>query len=227
MSTPTRVAKGTHSAARHSLLDELTFNRDFDFSESTSQRPKWQVCTAEELAGICCTHLEAGGSMVLTPPASRLLPSQFHESYSGFTNERTRYHQERRLPVTMMDTFLSDSATTRQIVPDSMWRTNMMIKQNPNQRGFVTEKVTTAPFAPASHDRIPMRTSSCKLVRDQDHDLLINISTPSVFKFAPNAPLFQPMGSLPPATHAPGRPFTTHEPGRHRFFVSDVRAKLP
>ena len=40
---PARVAKGTNSAHRHSLLDELTFNRDFDGSESTSKQDKWKV----------------------------------------------------------------------------------------------------------------------------------------------------------------------------------------
>ena len=126
--------------------------------------------------------------------------AQFHHSYSGFSNERTRYPADKRLPVNMMDTFLSESATTRQIVPNSMRRTNVMIKQNPTLRGFVTEKVTNAPFAPTYHERAPLRTSSCKLVRDHDHELLINIETPSVFKFAPNAPLFQPMGSLAPVS---------------------------
>ena len=36
-----RIAKGTHSAARHSLLDELTFNRDFDLSSAADKNPKW------------------------------------------------------------------------------------------------------------------------------------------------------------------------------------------
>lgn len=152
---------------------------------------------------------------------------QFHESYSGFSSLGVRHAQERGLPVNMMDTFLSSSATTRQIVPDSMRKTNMMIKANPTLRGFVTDKVTNTPYSPASHDRLPTRTSSCKLVRDHDHELLVNIQTPSVYRFSPDAPLFRPQGSMPPATHAPGRPFTTHEPGRHRFFVSDVRVKLP
>ena len=190
-----RVTKSTPSAHRHSLLDELTFNRDFDGSGSTAafgKAEKWQ----------------------------------FHPSYSGFATDKTRMPQSRKLPVNMMDTFLSDRATTPQIVEPSMYATNRMVKTNPNLRGFVTDKVTNVGFTPTTHERPPTRTSCSKLVRDHDHELLVNITTPAPYRFVPNAPLFRPLGSVPPATHAPGRPYTTHEPGRHRFFVSDVRHKI-
>lgn len=188
-----RITKGTHSAARHSLLDELTFNRDFDHSESTSKAPTWN----------------------------------FHPSYSGFSTPKTRTAQERGLPVNMMDTFLSNTATVPQIVPTEQWRTNRMIKSNPTLRGFVTDKITSVQYEPAQHERKPMRTSCSKLVHDHEQALLVNITTPSQYSFVPaiRTSAFRPLGSLQPA--APGRPYTTHEPGRHRYFVSDVRVKLP
>ena len=50
----------------------------------------------------------------------------------------------------------------------------------------------------------------------------------AIFNRLPHAakvmsPLFYPLGSVPGSVAAcAGRPLTTHEPGRHRFFVSDV-----
>ena len=161
-----RIAKGTHSAARHSLLDELTFNRDFDNSGSTTQKQKWT----------------------------------FHPSYSGFVTEKTRYPQSRCLPVNMMDTFLSDRATVPQVVPKDEWATRLRIKSNPTLRGFVADKVTNLAFQPTVHERQPMRTSSSKLVHDHEQALLVNITTPSAYRFTPNAPIFNPLGSVPPST---------------------------
>lgn len=160
-----RIAKGTHSAARHSLLDELTFNRDFDLSDSTNLDKKWV----------------------------------FHPSYSGFASAKVRTAQTKRLPVNLMDTFLSDTATTPQIVPTELAATRMRIKSNPTLRGFVTDKITTLGYEPAVHSRAPLRTSCSKLVHDHQEDLLVNITTPSPYKFLANSPPFKPLGSLQPA----------------------------
>jgi len=117
----------------------------------------------------------------------------------------------------MMDTFLTDSATAPQIVPPQTWRTSIMIKSNPTLRGYVTDKITNESHLPAALEREPSRIVEHKLVHDHEHELLVNISTPSCYQFPARAPPFRPIG----------RPLTQHEPGRHRFFVSDVRHKLP
>ena len=167
-----RVSKGTHHAARHSMLDELTFNRDFDHSHSLDRTQKWK----------------------------------FQPSYSGFATQKVRQSSQRRLPVNMVDTFLSDTATSPQIVARDSWRTNMMIKSNPTLRGFVTDKVTNVPHQPAILSRPPSRVVEHTLVHDHEHELLLNITTPSPYKFSPNSPLFRPLGSVPPATHVRPKP---------------------
>jgi len=184
--SPARVAKGSHNAARFSSLDELTFNRDFDLSQSYGSQPAAKQWT-------------------------------FEPSYSGLAAAKLRQPTHKRLPVNMMDTFLADSATSPQIVPPGSWRTSIMIKSNPTLRGFVTDKVTNVPHTPAMLERPPLRTIRHSLVHDHEENLLVNISTPSSFVFPPGAARFDPFS----------RPLTTHVPGRHRFFCSDVRAKLP
>lgn len=141
---------------------------------------------------------------------------KFEPSYSGFAAIKLKKPQNSALPVNMMDTFISDAATTAQIVPSELWRTNIMVKHNPQLRGYVTDKMTNERHEPAALLRSPTRLEEHKLVHDHEHDLLVNITTPSTYKFSANSPPFHPLG----------RPATIHEPGRHRFFVSDVRAKI-
>ena len=190
-----RVTKGHFHAARHSSLDEMTFNRDFDLSNSLGQKEKWN----------------------------------FHPSYSGWATPKVRYAQEKSLPVNMMDTFLSGRATLPQIVPDDQLATSMRVKANYNLRGFVTDKVTKVDYEPAVRDLYRPKISQHALVHDHEQSLIINMSTPTPYKFLPGqATPFRPLGApVPTPNLAATRPLTTHEPGRHRFFVSDVRAKLP
>ena len=193
-----RKTRGVNGAHKHSSLDELTFNRDFDMSHST---------------GAHAAQLEAW---------------KFEPSYSGFASIKLRKPAHSRSPVTMMDNTISTAASFPQVV-DSVdaFRSQMQIKNNPMARAYVTDKLTSLPHEPAQLQRAPMRTCEHKFVFDQDGSLLINMNSSSPFRSSPTAPLFyHPKGSVPPATHFPGRPMSTHEPGRHRFFLGDVRAKI-
>ena len=182
---------------RHSSLDELTFNRDFDKS-----------CSA------------AGNR-----EPERWL---FRPSYSGF-GTTPRALASARSPVDMMDTTLSSTASRPQVCPErAQYATNVMIKHNPPLHGFVTDKVTSsdgwpqraAVLAPPAQRRMEHR-----LTFDQRHDLLVNMSTSNM------SPASPALGAPRPRTSALalqplGRPFMSHEPGRHRFFVSDVARKI-
>ena len=84
-----------------------------------------------------------------------------------------------------------------QASQSSVWRTTK--KSNPAIPGFVVSDRTER--IPAKLAPPPERVTEHKLVHDHEHDLLINMTTRSPFKFHPNAPLFRPLGSVQPATH--------------------------
>ena len=131
---------------------------------------------------------------------------------------------EKRLPVNMMETCISDRATTPQHpTPGKERHTCMKIKQHPTLRAFVTPKITNTGFLPSLTEERRTRVSQSKCVVDHLHDQIIQITTPQPMKVTPLSTIFYPLGSVPGSVPAcAGRPMT-HEPGRHRFFVSDVR----
>jgi len=184
----TRFIKGANNVNRHSLLDELTFNRDFDLSSTDKSVPRWQ----------------------------------FEPSYSGFAANRLRHAGQRgdsRLRVSLMETAASERASTPQVVPTNTWRTSLVIKHNPNLRAFVTDKLTNVPHAPATLERPPFRKVEHTLVHDHEQSLLVNVSTASQFMPSGRPPLFPDPWQRPRMT-------TTHEPGRHRFFLGDIGPKI-
>ena len=61
--------------------------------------------------------------------------------------------------------------------------------------------------------------------RNHEGDLIVSIGTPNQHPPSPFTPLFRPLGSVQPNVQPPGRPSTSHQPGRHRYFVSDVTSK--
>jgi len=182
-----RILKTEFHAQRHSLLDELTFNRDFDNSATAGinkQATKWK----------------------------------FDPSYSGYMTDRLQQKRERRLPVMMMDMSMSRAATAPQIALDL--NSSIHIKHSPQLRGFVTGKMTSEPFEKAQLARAPFRTIEHDLVTTHQQDLLVNMATPTEYP----QPLTPPAGSV---MHAlPNRPAPPHIPGRHRYFMGDVPAKI-
>jgi len=175
------------------VLDELTFNRDFDASQSATINKGVQ-------------------------------PWNYHPSYSGFQTPQTATRREKRLPVTMMDMSLSSTATLPQVSPSASLQNSLRIKHNPELRGFVTDKLTNAPHERAQLARAPFRTVEHTLVSSHQHDLLINISTPTEYP-AVHAPGM--MGAAPRApVLVPERLGAMHEPGRHRYFLGDVPPKI-
>jgi len=194
-------SRGSFHAARHSVLDELTFNRDFDQSKTSASHNK------------------------------SLRPWTFQPGYSGFQSLALQYRpnrSEQRLPVSMMDCTLGSNAGTPGIVAQSsQLKDSYQIKQNPPLRGFVTEKLTSQPFTPGLRPDVSFaRLNMHKELRSHEHDLIINMNTPNQYPPNPMTPMFRPLGSVMPNVQPPGRPFTTHQPGRHRNFISDITPKI-
>ena len=194
-----RVSKGTFHAARHSVLDEIVFNRDFDKSRSSSINRGRDTWT-------------------------------FQPSYSGFQSLALQMRPDQsigRLPAMMMDDTVSSQASLPQIVAHGSRASSIQIKHNPALCGFVTEKVTKLPFAPGHRpDANFGRLKNHVELRNHESDLIINLNTPNQFPPSPFTPMFRPLGSVQPNVQPPGRPVTTHQPGRHRFFISDITPKI-
>jgi hypothetical protein len=194
-----RVSKGTFHAARHSVLDEIVFNRDFDKSRSSSINRGRDTWT-------------------------------FQPSYSGFQSLALQMRPDQsigRLPAMMMDGTVSSHASLPQIVAHGSRASSIQIKHNPALCGFVTEKVTKLPFAPGLRpDANFGRLKNHVELRNHESDLIINLNTPNQYPPSPFTPMFRPLGSVQPNVQPPGRPVTTHQPGRHRFFMSDITPKI-
>jgi hypothetical protein len=91
----------------------------------------------------------------------------------------------------------------------------------------VTEKVTKLPYAPGLRpDANFGRLKNHVELRNHESDLIINLNTPNQYPPSPFTPMFRPLGSVQPNVQPPGRPVTTHQPGRHRFFMSDITPKI-
>ena len=162
---------------------------------------------------------------------------KFEPSYSGVRAERLRTPAYQSTPVTMLDTTVADRASFPTVVSNApntadTFRTQMLLKQNPNAHAFVTDKIQNLPFAQSQLSRKPTRLVASKQVFDQDGTLLINMHStttkPTNVAPADMGVSRRGKGSAPPmgSVYLPGRPFVTHEPGRHRFFVGDVRTKI-
>ena len=220
-----------------STLDEITFNRDLDYSASydinaiNAAKNTWQ----------------------------------FNPSYAGVAAQRLKTPATTGTPTSMMDSSLSRHASTPQVAADSaMYRQRIRINHTPYLRAFVTDKVTSSEpgYAPLPEFIKNVRHS---LVHNHEQTLLVNMDTkPSILppprsslSFAPlgsfgstgrpltGVPMMRPMGSVQPLCGAPGA-FATSPPwidplvspphatlclspraGRHRYFVADVRTHLP
>jgi hypothetical protein len=163
---------------------------------------------------------------------------KFEPSYSGVRAQRLRTPGASRTPVTMLDATLTDRASFPSVVSNTAgsvdtFRTQTLVKHSPNAHAFVTGKICEMPHQDAQLERAPTRLHCSKHVFDQDGSLLINMH--STTTMMPSRAAAQDMGvtrrglgSVPPMGQMifPGRPFSTHEPGRHRFFLGDVRTKI-
>ena len=70
---------------------------------------------------------------------------KFEPSYSGSRAERLRNPAASRTPVTMLDATLTNRASFPSVVSNEgsvdTFRTQMMVKHNPNAHAFVTGKI--------------------------------------------------------------------------------------
>ena len=105
-------------------------------------------------------------------------------------------------------------------------RTSSGLAAGSSSRNVLTAQMFQRPHVPAELMRAPVRACQHKSVHDEHGNLLLNMGSTVPFKVAPQAPIFRPMGSVPPETNFPGRPFTSHAPGRHRFFMGDISPKI-
>jgi len=150
----------------------------------------------------------------------------FDGSYSSFAKDRLKQPKSTGIAVNLIDTMLSDRATMTQIPMNVANRKDrIQIAHRPELRAFVTDKITNLPVTPAYEQKLT-RHKEHTLVHNHEGILGVNIQTAlpqkpprtlTPIEGAPRLPLFRPMGSV--------QPMNTH-PGRHRYFIADVRTKL-
>jgi len=152
---------------------------------------------------------------------------EFDGSYSSFAKAALSKPKKSGVAVNLIDTMLSEKATMTQI-PSNVHsrRDRIQISHKPELRAFVTDKITNLPHTPG-YEQMLTRHKEHTLVHNHEHALLVNIQTAPTtaprppqltpLEYTPRLPLFRPMGSV--------QPMNTH-PGRHRYFIADVRTKL-
>ena len=152
-----RMVRGRFADARHSALDELTFNRDVDSSSAilSARGGPWEY--RPSYSGF--------NTPKLMQMRERKLPA---------FNTDSMLSRSATLPQ------VRPTGPTAQ----ELWRTNFLVKHNPHLRGFVTEKVTSLPHTPTQIDRWAPRIVSHKKVENFQGDLLINITTPQQYECA-------------------------------------------
>jgi len=151
---------------------------------------------------------------------------QFDGSYSSFAADKLKKPKRTGIAVNLLDTMLSDRATMTQIPYNVKNRKDrIQIAHKPELRAFVTDKITNLPVTPA-YEQMLTRHKEHTLVHNHEGQLGVNIQTAppmrpprmlTPLEGGPRLPLFRPMGSV--------QPMNTF-PGRHRYFIADVRTKL-
>lgn len=160
----------------------------------------------------------------------------FSPSYSGFQSPRLQLRPNTARgppPIAMlMDCMASSQATCSPQVISHGSRASTTFLAGPQ-----LAQPSTLPSALGSglarwnqHREMPPWMMSAHAARMKQHrnhegDLIVSIGTPNQHPPSPFTPLFRPLGSVQPNVQPPGRPSTSHQPGRHRYFVSDVTRK--
>lgn len=214
---PSQSGHGRYAVAQKECVDELVFNRSMKFSNNSfpqTPAPRWT----------------------------------FEPSYSGIAAARL-YQRRNGPPADMMEPILSDRAINPKIVERSALSSHYRIAHKPYLHAFISEKVTNKPFtAPAlpmvtrcttppdaSSPSAQFQSPFLLALRCSPESLLCLIHdpqpTPQILprshRYLPKQPAprrLQPLMVWPPGSVMP---YGLQEPGRNRYFMGDVRTKLP
>ena len=160
----------------------------------------------------------------------------FSPSYSGFQTPRLQQRPNTARgppPIAMlMDRMASSQATcSPQVISYGSTRASTTFLAGPQLAQPTLPSALGSGLARRSqHRELPPWMMSAHAARMKQHrnhegDLIVSIGTPNQHSPSPFTPLFRPLGSVQPNVQPPGRPSTSHQPGRHRYFVSDVTSK--
>lgn len=238
----TRVLKSDFHLARHSVLDELTFNRDFDASQSATinkgvqpwtyhpsysgfQTPQTATRREKRLpVTMMDMSLSSTASLPQVSPSASLRNSlriKHNPELRGFVTDKLTNAPHERAQLARAPFRCARRQPTRPAA-----RRQHALR--PRECGLGAARPPPSPTVLARDGarlRLPHgRTVEHTLVSSHQHDLLINISTPTEYP-AVHAPGM--MGAAPRApVLVPERPMPMHEPGRHRYFLGDVPPKI-